>query len=253
MAINAHDAHIGIANRQRPALQHGPARRPGVASPATLNPLRRVHVLDHNRMRTRFPFLESGLMRPGVAAAANSRGNLQSWPHRRVIRIGRVVCRRPMAVFALNAFQLRRSRRAHKASGHAVTDCVTGKTFGIILLPNSLQSTESLGMLSAHHSVVNGLVTLDASLRTSIVRGWTRDPKQRVRIGARYKGAAHQVCSRTQRSPGRIAETLFFEKLVITRRSVPRHDDAIGPGHHCGHDWLTRYATGLRNPQLRAV
>jgi hypothetical protein len=60
-----------------------------------------------------------------------------------------------------------------EAGGQAITHGVTRQTAGICVLPDLLESSESLGMKRTHQRVVDRLMTLNARLRSGVVRGRT--------------------------------------------------------------------------------
>src|SRR5579862_3021083 len=151
-----------------------------MTSPAAINHVRGIHVLNDGGVRTGLPFFECWLMRAGMTAAANLCRNLQARPRRRVVRIGGVVARWSMAIFALNAFELRSGGGVGEPRGHAVANRMASQAAWVRVLMNLLQSRKCLGMQSVHHGIVNRLVTFDAGLRPHETRSWTKDPKQSI-------------------------------------------------------------------------
>ena len=94
--------HIIGESSSRIAVQLRQPRSARVASAATLDAVRGVHVFDDLKMTARFPFLESRLLRTHVAAAAKFAGDLDSRPHREIVRVRRVIGSRTVAVFTLH-------------------------------------------------------------------------------------------------------------------------------------------------------
>ena len=136
VAVDTLNAQVGIPNRQGPALDQAEARRPGMTSAAAVDAVGWIHVLDHARMRARFPFLEGRLMRAGMAAAADLRCYFEPWPHCGVVWISGVIGGWPVAILALDPFKLRSDRSTDEPGWDSIADGVTGQAAGVGFLVN---------------------------------------------------------------------------------------------------------------------
>ena len=162
-----------------------------MASAAAIDPAARVHFLDDADVRTGLPFLERWLVRSGVASAANCRGNFKARAGRWIIRVGGVIAGRPVAILALNALQLRSRRRAAKPARVAVSNRMTRQAARIAVLMDLLEGRKGLGVLRAHHCVVDALMTFNTRLRADVVRRRTQDAEQRIGRRASHECSPH--------------------------------------------------------------
>src|SRR6185436_6651252 len=115
-----------------------------------------------------------------MTTAAHGGGQFDARSGDRIVWIGRVICSRTVAVFALNAGKVRRCYLASESSGQLVPHRVAGQATGVLVLMDLLERFEGAGMRRIPHRVVNFPVALRAGLIAGVMRRGAQDPKQSV-------------------------------------------------------------------------
>src|SRR5436189_6117107 len=88
----------------------------------------------------------------------------------RIVRIGRVIAGRTVAILALNAGKLRGCNLAGESRRQLVPHRVAGQTTGILVLMGLLERFEGAPMPRIRHRVVNLAVALCAGLSADVLR-----------------------------------------------------------------------------------
>lgn len=257
VAGDAHQAHIGvIGDAERiAAVEHRQARGSGVTATATVHAVGWAHILHHLKVAARFPFVERRVLRTVVAAAAHLARQLNARTSGDVVRIRRMISRRPMTTFALNAGEARVGAlvgNADEAVGQTVADRMArqARTIRLPARGHKRGVCERPRVARVTHRIVGALMTFRARLRADVLRRKTRHAEKNVARQTGDDRHASGVRHRAERRPCFVLERSFSDDLIITRRRVPRDTNAVREFVRARDHRATRHAARLSDRQM---
>src|SRR5436190_377021 len=129
-----------------------------------------------------------------MAPTANGAGQFNAWSHSRIIRVGGMIARDAVTIFALNTLQQRvRGRARTETSRVAVANGVTRKALGVGALVGFYKRRERLWMQSMVYVTIGILVAFGAVLSSHIVRGGSFNLEDGIALGGSQRGSPDQV------------------------------------------------------------